>query len=355
MTYSEPISPTISVLLPVYNGEKYLAEAIDSILAQTFTDFELIVINDGSTDGTLANLQHYQTIDTRIRLVSRENKGLVATLNEGVNLARGEWLARMDQDDIALPHRFERQLQWLAQTNADICGSWVQFFGDAYQGILTHPQSTAAIKVEALFMSPFVHSSVMMKTALVRQLHYDGEFEHTEDYDLWVRAAHAGWIMTNVSEVLLHYRQHATQISSNDSLRQQALSQKIRRRAWQHLATVTEIKPEWIEAVLKIREPTFCLPTMELVDLAFSALLQTTEGEARKVAFYYMTQSYLRAAGSDASVIVRWNRLHKKFVGGFAVKPNIKFFLVTVLRLKPHSFWVVALQKIRTYLVKTHD
>lgn len=345
------MSPVISVLLPVYNAECYISEAIDSILTQTFADFELIVINDGSTDGTLEILQNYQEKDTRIRLFWRENKGLVATLNEGIDLARGEWLARMDQDDIAMPHRFERQLQWLAQTHADICGSWSQFFGTSNQSILKHPQSDAAIKIELLFMSAFAHPTVIMKTALARQLRYDSAWEYAEDYDLWQRAAQAGWLMTNIPEVLLCYRQHSTQISSNAAFQQQGLSRKIRQRCWQSLKA-TDIKPEWIAEVLKIREPIFSLPNMDYVDLAFTALLQTTEGEARNTALDYITQSYLRAAGSDFSVVAKWYRLHKQFGSGFAVGIKSKLCLLAVLRIKPNSFWVVYWRKMHSSLHK---
>lgn len=338
--------PLISVLLPIYNGEKYLAEAIDSILAQTATDFELLVINDGSTDDSLAILQHYQSQDSRIRLVSRENKGLVATLNEGIDLACGAWIARMDQDDIALPQRFERQLQCLAETGADICGSWVKFFGTSNRRILKHPQSDVAIKTELLFMSAFAHPTVMMKTALTRQLYYDSACENAEDYDLWQRAARAGWRMTNVPEVLLHYRQHPTQISNRATKQQQALSRAIRRQAWQHLATHIAIQPAWIEAVLALRESVFILPNMDDADLAFTALLQSTEGEARDIALDYLTQSYLRVAGTDATVVTRWNRLYKRFGKGFALKIHIKFYLLTLLKLKPNSIWRVYLRKI---------
>ena len=134
----ENATPLISVAMPVYNGERYLAKAIDSILAQTFADFELIIIDDGSTDNSLQVLHEYQKRDARIRLVARENRNLATTLNDLIDLARGKWIARMDQDDIALPHRFERQLQWLEETGADICGSWVKFFGTTDRRILKH-------------------------------------------------------------------------------------------------------------------------------------------------------------------------------------------------------------------------
>ena len=163
-------APLISVVLPVFNAQLYVGEAVRSILAQTFVDFELIIINDGSTDGTLPILQSFILRDARVRLISRENLGLVATLNEGIQIARGIWIARMDADDIAEPIRFERQLEWLKQTDADICGSWIKYFGTSDRRVLQHPESDEAIKAEMLFGSPFAHSTVMMKTALVSQL-----------------------------------------------------------------------------------------------------------------------------------------------------------------------------------------
>jgi glycosyltransferase involved in cell wall biosynthesis len=222
------MSPSISVVLPVYNGEKYIAEALDSILSQTFTDFELIVINDGSRDDSLKILQEYQQKDSRIFVLSRENKGAVTSQNEGIALARGTWIARMDHDDIALPHRFERQLQQLEQTGADICGSWVQFFGTADKRILKHPETDEAIKVALLFGSAFAHPTVMMRTAFAKQLLYNTCFEKCDDYDLWERAARAGWVMTNVPEVLLRYRLHESQISTKSAHEQQRLTQIVR-------------------------------------------------------------------------------------------------------------------------------
>ena len=144
-------TPTISVVLPVHNGAKYISEALDSILCQTYSDFEFIIIDDGSMDDTYEILQRYQAMDNRINIVSRKNKGLIETLNEGVDLARGKWLARMDSDDIALPYRFERQLKMLESMGADICGSWVQRFGTSDKRIVRLRKTNDAIKAEMLF------------------------------------------------------------------------------------------------------------------------------------------------------------------------------------------------------------
>jgi glycosyltransferase involved in cell wall biosynthesis len=213
--------PLISVVLPIYNGEKYLVEAIESVISQTFADFELIMIDDGSTDGSRKILQEYAAKDLRVKVVLRENRGLATTLNDSIDIAHGSWIARMDQDDIALPHRFQRQLEWLEKTGADISGSWVQRFGTADKRIVRLPRTDEEIKMELLFCSPFAHPTVMMRSSLARGLRYDKAWEMAEDYDFWERAAEAGWRMTNVPEVLLMYRVHAAQISTLSNDRQQ--------------------------------------------------------------------------------------------------------------------------------------
>ena len=329
--------PLISVVLPVYNGEKYLAEAIDSILAQTFTNFELIIIDDGSTDNSLAILKQYQDLDGRVRLIARENRNLATTLNDMIYLARGVWVARMDQDDIALPHRFERQLRWLEQTGADICGSWVKFFGSTDKRIIKHPQTDQAAKMELLFTAPFAHPSVMMKTDLAKKLRYDKSWEKAEDYDLWERAAHAEWKMTNVPEVLLLHRQHAAQISTITSNQQQLLTQKIRRRYWAFVFNSMQLPQNWIEEVMKIREPSSPKPNMEVVDSAFNELLLRNQGEAREMIFDHATRLYFRVAAFCPDAVDRWSKLNKNFGFGFAIGIKLKLWLLSVLRIRSDS------------------
>lgn len=329
--------PLISVALPVYNGEKYLAEAIDSILAQTFTDFELIIIDDGSTDESLKILMKYQQLDSRIRLISRENKNLCITLNEIIDLAQGQWIARMDQDDIALPHRFARQLEWAESTGADICGSWVKLFGTADKRILKHAQTDEAIKMELLFCTAFAHPSVMMRTELVKKLRYDKSWEKCEDYDLWERAARTGWVMGNVPEVLLLYRQHATQISSNSLFKQQLLTQKIRHRYWLFLFEKSNLNIDWVCEVLKLRDPIMQVANMNKVDKAFNMLLKTNKGEEKNVVFDHMTRLYFRSAVNCNNITFRWLRLSYAHGYGIAVFTCCKLWALSVLKISPKS------------------
>lgn len=324
--------PVISVVLPIYNGEKYLAKAIDSILAQTFTDFEFIIIDDGSTDGSLALLKQYQRRDGRIRLVSRENRNLATTLNDLVDLARGEWIARMDQDDIALPHRFERQLQFLEQTGADICGSWVKFFGSWDRRTWKGYQSDQAIKMDMLFKSPFVHPSVMMRANLAKQLRYDKTCEKAEDYDLWVRAAQAGWNMGNVPEVLLLYRKHASQISTNSVSKQQNVGEKIQKRYWVFMAGLLGLRQESAQEVLNLIG-LHVRPEMDVVDATFGILLQQNHGEAKKAVMNNISRLYLKATADHSDIAARWDRLKRQSALGGAVAMELKFLFVRLFKI----------------------
>ena len=329
--------PLVSVALPVYNGEKYLAEALDSILAQTFTNFEFIIIDDGSTDNSLFMLREYEQKDSRIRLISRKNKGFSNTVNEMIDLASGEWIARMDQDDIALPQRFEKQLQWLEQTGADICGSWVQFFGTSDKRILKHPCSDAAIKMTLLFGSPLAHPTVFMKTELIKKLRYDPVWDKAEDYDLWERADRAGWKMTNIPEVLLSYRQHEAQISSATSIKQQELTQKIRYRRWVFVFESLNLNKTWVAEVLNLREPLAIKSDMNAVDSAFTALLQQSQGEARAVVLDHMTRLYYRAAADCPDIALRWHRLNRIFGTQLSLVTIMKLWLLSLLKFESNG------------------
>ena len=151
----------MSVIMPVYNGEKYLKEAIDSILNQTFSDFEFIIVNDCSSDNTEDIIKSYK--DNRIvYLKNEENSGVATTLNRGLDIAKGEYIARMDADDISLPKRFEKQVDFMDKNkNCIICGSNTELFG-AISGRTYVPLTDSAIRATVIFSSPFTHPTVMI-------------------------------------------------------------------------------------------------------------------------------------------------------------------------------------------------
>ena len=206
------MAPKVTVLMPVYNGERYLAEAIESILNQTFGDFEFLIINDGSQDNSRTVLNSYS--DARIRVIDNErNFGLSATLNKGMELALGEYIARMDCDDICLPTRLERQVNLMdSQPEVGVCGTWFDVLGQ--NAVRNFPQDDARIRIAMLGYCALAHPTVMMRKSYftINGLFYDPAFKYAQDYDLWTRCMDF-FALANVGEVLLHYRHHETQMT----------------------------------------------------------------------------------------------------------------------------------------------
>ena len=218
--------PRISVLMPVFNGEHYVGRAIQSILEQSERDVELIVVDDGSTDGTLAILRQHAARDGRIRVVSRGNLGVVATRNEILALARGEFLACMDADDIAEPRRFERELQALiADPKMVAVGCSVHFIDPSDRRLMTfaYPAGHDAIVDWIMAIERGIgisHPSMMMRAAAVSRIGgYREEFFPAEDADLVLRLAEIGRV-DNLAEPLLSYRLHSQSIGRLYSERQ---------------------------------------------------------------------------------------------------------------------------------------
>ncbi|MBO6186449.1 MAG: glycosyltransferase [Chryseobacterium sp.] len=219
--------PFISVLMPIYNGEKYLKESIDSILGQTYENFELLFINDASTDASENIILSYH--DSRIVYVKNEqNLGLIKTLNKGLDLAKGEFIARMDQDDIALPTRFQKQID-IFHKNPEIgvCGTWFTSFGESIQEkTLHHPVDSEAIKISLLGRSSLGHPTVMLRKAAIENLRYDENYQSAEDYEFWVSLSRVTRLY-NIPESLLRYRVHHTNISVVENSLQSQTAKKI--------------------------------------------------------------------------------------------------------------------------------
>ena len=174
--------PKISVIMPAYNAEAYIKEAIDSILNQSFTDFELIVINDCSVDGTEAVVLGYS--DRRIIYFKNDkNMGVAATLNRGLSAAKGEFIARMDSDDVAMPERFAQQVDFLIRhPNYAICGSSLTVFGENQpERAFPYPQTDKEIRANMIFNSPFAHPAIMMRGEMLNRCgrYYDESYEKT--------------------------------------------------------------------------------------------------------------------------------------------------------------------------------
>lgn len=199
--------PRVTVLMPVFNAGIYLNSAIESILSQSFTDFEFLIIDDGSQDDTGAQLGRYQ--DPRLRVeTNATNLGLVHSLNRGVALARGEYIARMDGDDFSLPERLAIQVDYMdSRPEVGICGSWVRVMGSSPPEIWSYPQDHEAITCRLLFASTLAHPSVIMRRSVLisRGLQYRSERTTAEDYAFWCECSRHTRL-ANIPQVLLEYR-----------------------------------------------------------------------------------------------------------------------------------------------------
>lgn len=219
-----PPLPRITVAMSVYNNEAFLAAAIDSILAQTFEDFEFLIVNDGSKDRSAAIIDELAARDSRIRPIHQENRGLIASLNRMISEARAPIIARMDGDDIALPERFSKQIAFLnAHPEVGVLGTNVHDMDEAGNNIPTintYPLSHASIQAAFGSRPTLAHPSVMIRTDTVRAVGaYRSAYHYCEDYDLWLRLSTVTQL-ANLPEKLLRYRRSTGQVSVRHSVRQ---------------------------------------------------------------------------------------------------------------------------------------
>lgn len=217
--------------MPVWNGELYLRQAIDSILAQTEQNHEFLIIDDGSTDDTVAIIESYQ--DPRIRLFQQEHAGIVMALNRGVAESRAEWIARMDSDDIAHPDRLRRQWNYLTQRpDAILCHTQIKLIGetDYFTKVPRLVRSDALLRLKLCYECPIVHPTTMFrKDAFLDAGGYMEDERHAEDFALWGRLAAYGKMIA-LNEPLLSYRVHGGSISRQQAEMQISLSQTISKR-----------------------------------------------------------------------------------------------------------------------------
>lgn len=218
-------SPTISVLLPVWNAEPHLEECLQSLAAQTRTDFEVIAVDDGSEDGSYERLSEWQARDSRFRLFRHGHRGLVETLNAGLECCRGDLVARMDADDVAEPHRLQRQAAALQQDpDLDLVACLVRHFPAAsvgpgfhiYENWLNSLVEHEEILRERFIESPMPHPAVMVRRRVLSAAGGYRDRGWPEDYDLWLRLAADGRRFRKVPEYLYRWREHAGRLTRND-------------------------------------------------------------------------------------------------------------------------------------------
>lgn len=244
-----PELPLISVIMPCYNAEKYVLEAIKSILNQTYQNLELIIIDDFSTDNSINIIK--SITDPRVFLIkNKENKGVSFSLNEGIDTAKGQYIARMDADDISMANRLEKQLQFLSlNQHIDICGSCCNIIDSKTRIIKTLNTSTNSneIKAKMVFENQFVHPTVFAKSQIFKNNKYDINYTNVcEDYELWLRLL-PNFTFGNLKQKLLNYRIHESNVSNikkNKENKRELLSKMFSNFFNKHQLSVTNYEIE---------------------------------------------------------------------------------------------------------------
>lgn len=304
------LSPLVSVVMAVYNGESFLKDAVDSILSQTLNNFELLVINDGSSDKTKDILAGYS--DKRLRVYDQTNKGLVVSLNRAVGLAKGRYIARQDADDLSSSGRLEKQLAFLeANPEVVIVGSSMSVIDDSGHKIHEHRVllNDPELKQELLMRSPFAHGSVMFtKAAFVKAGGYKQDDWPAEDYGLWLHMANEG-LFANIDEPLYAYRENMDSISSKNFDLQEQKKHILQEKAWRKHR---QLQPKKIDTATYVN--------LEMGQLRIERITHNLTSVLRKS----LRKFNFFAAGRTKIILLSDKGLRRKYARLIAVKLRLK-------------------------------
>ncbi|KQB41565.1 glycosyltransferase family 2 protein [Flavobacterium aquidurense] len=330
-------SPKITVLMPVYNCELYVKEAVDSILNQTFSDFEFIIIDDASTDSTVSIIKSYN--DPRIQLIEKpQNSGYTNSLNNGLSIAKGEYIARMDGDDISLPERFAKQVTFLdANPDVVLCGTVFTIIGTDI--IVTVPENNENIKLAMLKDCCIGHPTVMIRKNILDKfsLMYDATKEPAEDYDLWTRMLVIGKLH-NLQEVLLQYRIHNSQVSQKRNEQQTNIALEIKTNLINNLnLNKDEFTTDLLKKIISGKHQIYFSEIEQFQDLKSRLLLANEASFFEKTGFekYLLNLQnnlykdyFLKRKKYSASIFFQYlkarNKRHFKLIARHEIKLFIK-------------------------------
>ena len=335
--------------MPAFNAAPYIGEAIESILGQSYRNIELVIINDGSTDGTNDEIQAYVLRDHRVTYISRENRGVAQTRNEAIALAKGHWIALMDADDISHPERIREQWEFLQAHQLDACSTWIELFGFGGKRVKTYSPLKEEITLESLFGCPIAHATLLARKNIFEQFPYITAWENAEDYEFLERAISGNINIQCLPKTLYFYRQHARQTSSAASNTQQLLAQKVSLRSWQALGIQIGIATEAIEAVVALRGIKSNALNLTSAEQAFHQLLQKHPNQMRLI-FTNLLPLYFRAAHQYGDIAKRWQMICQSHHFPVSKATLLQLYCISRLKISPHDALFRRLQDYGTAL-----
>jgi glycosyltransferase involved in cell wall biosynthesis len=336
-------SPLATVVLPIFNAELYLTESIESVLNQSFLDFILLIIDDGSTDDSGEVVKKYQ--DDRIQFIQhKDNLGLIATLNEAIEMTDTKYLIRMDADDISLPSRFEKQVSLMEQSpEIIVCGTWAEYFDDD-KIISLHKTSQThdLIHADLLFRVGLIHATAIFRIDYLKtkRIQYLPEFIHAEDYELWARLAES-CKFANIPEILYKIRQHSDKVSQKFSKIQLQNTRKIQSQLLQKL-NITPTEQEWQlhHEVVNTINREITIRDLQRIDNWLSKIFKANElCQVYKARALYeaLSELWLKNMAGYSKLGWRFGRLFCKSIFSpypkYSVFRKIKFWFKCFLRI----------------------
>lgn len=299
----------VSVLIPCHNGSMWIEDAIGSVLRQTHSNLELIIYDDGSTDASWSLIERMAASDNRVvPICGTSNKGIVHALSTMLRHAHGSFIARMDADDICLPTRFERQLAFLDQQQADLCGSWFQEFGGGLSRKVRWPHRPEELEAAMLFQNTICHPTVMARREVFEAFTYRDDYNLAEDYDLFVRAGQR-YRLANVPEVLLRYRRHAQQATQAKRSLMEQVTKRIRLQALEARGIATSAEERSIHNIIRAPQSITSLQVMENIEAWLLKLTEHFEdAQARAVVASQWTRVAVRAAPLGPVMLQRYRQ-----------------------------------------------
>jgi len=324
----------VNVLMPVYNGEKYLEEAIKSILDQTFIDFKFIIIDDGSIDKSVEIIKSF--IDSRIELHKNdENLKLIATLNKGLDLCNAEYIVRMDADDISLPERIEKQVLFMDKNPNVVCsGSWFINFDTKQFKEINYETKDSEIRIRQLYQIQIAHPTAIWRNETIKKnkLKFNFDYAHCEDYEFWIRMGTYG-NLANIPEVLVKKREHFENVNNQYGCIQEKSCTRVKINEFGRIGVIAS--ETQVELYARMADSDFTLNTIEIEELGiflnqlFHANRKT--GYVNHKAFdLYLSQKWFHLIYSSNITWKNKNRLIKlnqQWSRNFSLYSKVKMFI----------------------------
>lgn len=326
----------ISVVIPCFNGEKWIGEAVQSVFNQTWENLEILVFDDGSTDRSSEILESLTLQDKRLKILGdSQNHGIVHALNSLINAASGEYIARMDADDICLPNRLVKQYYFLQDNHYDACGSWFTEIGLGPARVIRWPYTEEALKAAMLFQNTILHPSFIAHRKVYERFQYREAYQLAEDYDLFIRAI-CEFRIANIPESLLYYRRHNGQATQAKRCLMEIVTQSIRAEAL-HLNGIEVGEEElYIHNLIRAPKSIRDIQDFEKIESWLMKLMDCfEEQESKKVVASQWTRAAIRAAPLGWSMFQRYRS--SPLYRFLNVSTDLNLFVLAIIRLPYES------------------